>query len=227
MATHADISGNLAIGALQAVRRNVTNTAFEAYTPYTTSGAATTYPTVVSVVALTDISGSISPTGLLNTDVPGIYSVNSYMYATAIDDLAPLAAQVELQWTDDAGSKQDTIDTANLQTLIPASGNYGYSFVVHCASGSISYSVTAGGGSFLDARCSLYLVIMRLAEIGTGALSGLSAGVATLRATLAAGILQVYGTAAGATTVTGTVRGSGAAGGAAAGAAAGSGTLSG
>jgi hypothetical protein len=55
MATHADISGNLAMGAMQSVRRNAANTTFEAYT------AESDIPYLVYAALLTQ-AGTVAPT---------------------------------------------------------------------------------------------------------------------------------------------------------------------
>ncbi len=111
MATHADISGNLTIGALQSVRRNAGDTAFEAFTPAAgtissgTAGRIAEYATattlqsstliksgagVLTLSAASNFTATFASTGTVQMEESPVYTdyiiPNSANYVTANAD---------------------------------------------------------------------------------------------------------------------------------------------
>ena len=172
MATHADISGNLTMAALQSVRRNAANTTFEAYTPmYSSMGSIDS----VASVHYAGHNSDITSTSLSGTDVPGLYLVTMRSYTDKADAGAGTVS-VGIAFTDAlARSYGDNIDLSTL-------GEVGLSFVLPMCveTGSITYSATITG-SYGAASYTIAISAIRL--IAFGRLTGTSSGIATVTGT--------------------------------------------
>ena len=188
MATHADISGNLAIGALQSVRRNSTNTAYEAFSTLSTG--------LVTTVILTGQGADIAQTGISNTTTPGMYRINFYLHATAVN-VAADDITLKFYWFDGAGTSEKYYSPGVLPLMIYGQTTAQDSIVAYKTTGAISYSVT--GGNYSTATYALYIVVEQIYTTAV-LLLGNAAGTATVLGRMAGPIL---GIATGAATVTG------------------------
>lgn len=192
MATHADISGNLTIGALQAVRRNASNTGFEAYT--TTSEVS-----YLVYAALLTQAGTIAPVAavLQNT-------IGSITWARSG------AGQYTATLT---GSSFSAGNTFILTSALRSVGITGMSLIycgVNTGGGNIDL-VTAGLSVGPPVSIAQYDDLLTSAPIEIriylSSMTGRAAGVASVVGTMSG---PVYGAVSMTATVVATARGSGA-----------------
>lgn len=201
MATHADISGNLTIAALQSVRRNAANTGFETY--LVGSGESGNSEIVTNIV-LQNLTDDISTTEIDGTDVAGLYRICFYMRVTANDPTSLGTVIFDCGWTDEVAYTSQEITGSRVITLSVANDVNSNSWVVYNASGKMSY-YTWHTGDYGDAVYSLRVCVERL-FVGAVSLSGIITGSTTIGGALGdagAARATAMGTAIASATLTG------------------------